>query len=36
MLWEMVRNQWALFEDREDALVDTLFRLRATPNIVVS
>jgi CLIP-associating protein 1/2 len=32
----MTRNQWKLFEDRDDALVDALFRLRATPNIIVS
>ena len=36
LLWEMVRAQWLLFDDREDPLVDALFRLRASSNLIVS
>ena len=36
LLWEMVQHQWSLFEDRDDDLVDALFRLRASRNNTVS
>lgn len=31
-LWELVQNQWSLCEDREDALLDSLFQLRTSTN----
>ncbi len=36
LLWEMVQHQWALFEDREEALVEALFRLRSSTGHTVS
>ena len=35
LLWELVQHQWILFEDREMALADGLFRLRAHRNHTV-
>lgn len=36
LLWELVQNQWPLFDGREDDLLDSVFRLRASSNPIVS
>ncbi|ORY28597.1 clasp N terminal-domain-containing protein [Naematelia encephala] len=35
VLWELIQYQWPLFDSHEVALVDALFRLRATKSAVV-
>ncbi|ORX34125.1 clasp N terminal-domain-containing protein [Kockovaella imperatae] len=35
LLWELVQNQWTLFESREMSLLDALFRLRGHRNNTV-
>lgn len=35
LLWELITNQWTMFETQEDSVLDALFRLRPMSNSVV-
>jgi hypothetical protein len=36
VLWELIQNQWPMFDDLEDPILDALFRLRSCNSIPVS